>query len=108
MTFLQSLGRKPGTDRQGRSFSEQTKAYLFNQARPDPLRDPALYRRDVCGALMYWYAYGDTSRGDGWEVDHKHPVALGGADDLTNLQALNWRNNRGKADNVYWSCTVTF
>lgn len=63
---------------------------------------------DCCGALMRRDLYGVTTRkGLGWEIDHIKPVAHGGADDLGNLQPLQWENNRGKSDNFpNWTCSV--
>ena len=37
----------------------------------------------------------DGTQGEyGWEIDHIHPSALGGLDDVSNLRALHWRANR--------------
>ena len=42
-----------------------------------------------------------------WEIDHIRPVAHGGGDELTNLQPLQWKNNRHKGDDFpNWSCAV--
>jgi hypothetical protein len=30
----------------------------------------------------------------GWEIDHAHPVGLGGSDHTFNLRARHWRGNR--------------
>lgn len=47
-------------------------------------------------------------RDNGWEIDHIVPVAKGGSDNLSNLQALLCTNNRHKADNYpNWVCAVT-
>ncbi|MBC8552356.1 MAG: HNH endonuclease [Candidatus Brocadiales bacterium] len=34
----------------------------------------------------------------GWEVDHKNPKAKGGTENLRNIQALHWEENREKSD----------
>ncbi len=49
--------------------------------------------------------YGNTNSDHGWEVDHEKPVARGGSDDLSNLQPLQWDNNRKKSDAYPWSCS---
>jgi hypothetical protein len=41
----------------------------------------------------WWVEYGLLSE-HVWEIDHIVELALGGADDLANLRARHWRNNR--------------
>ena len=66
-------------------------------------------RKDVCGALMKKGLHG-TESDMGWEIDHIVPESKGGGSTLSNLQPLQWRNNRHKSDKFPWDhrdCAVT-
>ncbi len=90
-----STQRNRNTNTNGSSFSSQTKLSVWQKAR---LRThDGQYRFDTCGATIQWSEYGKTSK-YGWEIDHIRPVASRGGDNLGNLQALHWGNNRHKAD----------
>jgi len=58
-----------------------------------------------CAQRVYT-PYGSTNSRYGWEVDHIKPVAKGGKDDLSNLQPLQWDNNRKKARVLDSSCST--
>ena len=104
------MARNFSSDRNGNSFSDQIKLAVWNKAQIVSGNDPKLKRKDHCGAWIEWYLYGNTAEnGNGWEIDHIKPVAKGGTDDLSNLQPLQWQNNRKKGDDFLASnyCIIT-
>jgi 5-methylcytosine-specific restriction endonuclease McrA len=93
------MTRSPNTDRNGRNFTNETILAVWNKGQIVSGYDPSLVRKDVCGAWIHWNKYGVTvDYGNGWEIDHKKPVAKGGGDEIDNLQPLQWQNNRKKGD----------
>jgi 5-methylcytosine-specific restriction endonuclease McrA len=99
-TLLTQIARRNNTNRNGSQFDDATIQAVWNKARLMLGANPSARRMDVCGAVIDRSKYGSTEEtGTGWEVDHIIPVCRGGTDDLSNLQPLQWQNNRRKGDN---------
>lgn len=77
---------------------ESDRLAIWDKATKVEGYDPALFRKDCCGAWMAYVKYGDTSSPYGWEIDHVYPQSKGGDNRIENLRAMNWRNNRSKGD----------
>ena len=93
-------------------FDKSTEQRVWEKATPVAGKDPNVYRKDKCGAWIKRDMYGQSTTGlsMGWEIDHIKPKAKYGTDDLSNLQPLQWENNRNKADNypaTASDCSVT-
>jgi hypothetical protein len=89
--------RTSNTTRTGTRFDDSRVQLVWNKGTIVPGYDPNIYRKDTCGAWMQRDRYGMTIV-RGWEIDHIVPVEHGGSDELPNLQALQWQNNRSKSD----------
>lgn len=99
--------RQSNTKRNGVAFDLETINAVWAKATIVPGNDGANLRKDSCGAWIRRNEYGQTTD-NGWEIDHAKPVALGGGDELANLQPLQWSNNRHKSDNYpNWHCKVS-
>lgn len=100
------MARNRNTDLNGRPFANTTVNAVWNKGKPIDNYDRNVWRYDMCGKPMKFSDYGNTASEHGWEIDHVKPVAKGGSDDLSNLQPLQWDNNRRKSDTYPWSCQL--
>lgn len=85
-------------DTRRNTFSVEEIERVWNKAIIIAGEDPAVYRQDYAGAWIKRDEYGNTGSSLGWEIDHRNPVANDGSDDLSNLDPLQWNNNRTKSD----------
>ncbi len=98
------MTRQPNTTTRGLNFDEDTIEAVWQKGNPEPQN--AGFRKDACGATMQRTKFGKTEKW-GWEIDHIMPAAKGGTDELSNLQPLQWENNRSKGDDYpNYSCKV--
>jgi len=58
------------------------------------------FRKDCLGNLVRYADFGKRNSPFGWELDFIVSRALGGSTDPENLQALHWRANAARSDNV--------
>jgi ketosteroid isomerase-like protein len=99
------LERQPNTKAEGSAFDTDIIEAVWEKALP--AEEFRYIKKDECGALICRENYGKTES-LGWEIDHILPVTMGGGDDLSNLQPLQWQNNRSKANNFpNWECKNT-
>ncbi len=92
---------QPRQETQGQGhYSYQTVLAVWDSATVMEGRDPKEYRKDCHGNPIRFCDYGDCHSPFGWEIDHIVPLARGGSEELSNLQALQWRSCRMK--NEFW------
>ncbi|OFX36405.1 MAG: hypothetical protein A2X08_14965 [Bacteroidetes bacterium GWA2_32_17] len=91
------------------SFNQSIIDLVWQKATVVPGYDSNVYRKDHCGAWIKKSMHGNANPlSMGWEIDHIKPKSIEKNDELSNLQPLQWENNKGKSDDYpKWLCTVT-
>lgn len=79
-------------------FTEQIIQEVWERATIVKGYNETTIRKDSCGAWIIRSDYGNMNSIYGWEIDHIYPKEKGGKDDIDNLRALQWENNRSKKD----------
>jgi len=79
-------------------WSEEEKLKIWEKGTVCPPNDPKEWRKDQCGAWMYYNNYGAPSKGEShtsykWQIDHIKPDSKGGPDIVSNARPLQWYNN---------------
>ena len=88
------MQREPNTDADGNPFSSEVIEAVWQKARTMGIYETL--RVDAWGWTIVRQDFGNTRSRYGWEIDHIVPISQGGTDDLSNLQPLQWENNRRK------------
>lgn len=79
------------------NFSDAIRERVWEKATVVAGYNPSKWRKDFAGAWIGHDYYGMMGN-FGWEIDHLRPIVFGGTDDIANLNALQWQNNRRKGD----------
>lgn len=79
-------------------WTEEEKCQIWQKGEVCPPNDPNVWRKDHCGAWMYYPSYGAPSKGEShtsykWQIDHIKPESKGGEDIVSNARPLQWFNN---------------
>jgi len=75
------------------------KRATFNKGKKVKGLDPEEWRKDVFGNLIKYDEHGKTTE-YGWDIDHIVPKAKGGADDIYNLQPVQFSKNRSMGEKM--------
>lgn len=87
-------------------FDEKIISDVWAKGQMVGSNNPDEYRKDECGAWMYFSHYSNRNSQYGWEIDHIEFVDHVASGDLINLRPLQWQNNACKGSGEL-ACIVT-
>ena len=87
-------------------FDEKIISDVWAKGQVAGSNNPDEYRKDECGAWMYFSHYSNRDSQYGWEIDHITFVDHVASDDLNNLRPLQWQNYACKGSGER-ACIVT-
>ena len=87
-------------------FDEKIISDVWAKGKVVGSNNPDEYRKDECGAWMYFSHYSNRNSQYGWEIDHIEFVDRVASKDLNNLRPLQWQNNACKGSGEL-ACIVT-
>lgn len=71
------------------AFDDELVQQVWEKGRVDPQADPAVWRKDECGAWIRRTHYGNRDSEFGWEIDY---ITAGGPARPDNLRVVHWEN----------------
>lgn len=77
--------------------TKKQKEHAWDIANKIKGKNPDMYRKDPYGNEIYKTSYGKKGE-KSWEIDHKNPINKDGTENLRNIQAIQWKENRRKKD----------
>jgi hypothetical protein len=107
LTYYRDRGNKELTkDNLVMPFNEKIIRDVWAKGQVVGSNNPDEYRKDECGAWMYFSHYSNRNSQYGWEIDHIEFVDYVASKDLNNLRPLQWQNNICKGSGEL-ACIIT-
>ena len=84
--------RGAGTDAYGDIFPQEVRDRVWSKI-PDKYRRGTV-AKDPYGNQIRYEQFGNVKSSEGWDIDHRNPVSKNGSDNIRNLFAVQWYENR--------------
>ena len=107
LTYYRDRGNKELTkDNLVMPFNEKIIRDVWAKGQVVGSNNPDEYRKDECGAWMYFSHFSNRNSQYGWEIDHIEFVDHVASENLSNLRPLQWQNNACKGSGEL-ACIIT-